>query len=249
MEIYNQLINKFKDQRGAVSIIVAIIVLFVLIGIMALAVDVGYLYATKNELQNIADAGALAGAGQLGEIYKGMTAAEQDEYDFENDGRPLIQAAVQGVVTGDQRNIAGGKDIIIDNENDIFINNLRDAGTQFNNNNFTLPDAVRVYVHSNGPVSTFFGKIFGITGWAVIADATAALTTIKDVGPGEMKLPIGLSRTWFEPEPNCEDTITFSPTADSCAGWHNFFDPINASAMNDKLLGFIRSDPLLERRR
>ena len=74
MEINNQSINKFKDQRGAVSIIVAIIVLFVLIGLMALAIDVGYLYATRNELQNIADGAALAAAGELGnQLSKGKT--------------------------------------------------------------------------------------------------------------------------------------------------------------------------------
>jgi Flp pilus assembly protein TadG len=239
-----KLMPKFKDQRGAVIIVVAIAMLFFMIGFAALAVDVGYLYATKNELQNIADAGALAGAGKLGQIYTTLTPEQQDTYDFANVGRPLIQTAAQEVVTGDQRNIAGGKDIIIDNENDVFINNINGAGTQFNTNNFTLPDAVRVYAHSNGPVSTFFGKIFGITGWAVSADATAALTTLDEIGPGKMNMPIGISENWFEP-PTCEDTIKFSPTTSSCAGWHNFFDAINANAMSDKLLGFILDDPTI----
>lgn len=243
MATYHQLINKFKDQRGATVILVAITVLLFLIGIMALAIDVGYLYATKNELQNIADAGALAGAGKLGEIYTGMTPAEQDSYDFEVTGRALIETAVQEVVTGDKRNIAGGKNIIIDNDNDIFINNMVEAGLKFNTNDYVLPDAVRVIARSNGPVSTFFGRIFGITGFSVNADATAGLTTLDDVGPGEMNMPIGVSENWFIPTPNCEDTIRFSPTTDSCAGWHNFFDPINASAEAEKILGFIVDDP------
>jgi Flp pilus assembly protein TadG len=51
-----------RDQRGAASVIVAI-VLVVLMGFGALAVDVGAMYAEKAQLQNGADAAALAIAG------------------------------------------------------------------------------------------------------------------------------------------------------------------------------------------
>ena len=37
------------------------ILLFVFLGIAALAIDVSHLYVVRNELQNAADAGALAG--------------------------------------------------------------------------------------------------------------------------------------------------------------------------------------------
>lgn len=50
------------DERGAASVIVAI-VLVVLMGCAALAVDVGAMYAEKAQLQNGADAAALAIAG------------------------------------------------------------------------------------------------------------------------------------------------------------------------------------------
>jgi hypothetical protein len=85
--------------------------------------------------------------------------------------------------------------------------------------------------------------MFGFDTADVWADATAALTTLDEVGPGKMNMPIGLSENLF---PNdCTDTIKFSPTTSSCAGWHNFFDAINASAMSDKLLGFILDDPTI----
>ena len=48
-----------KDQRGSVAIIVALSLLM-LLGFGALAVDLGYVMLVKNELQNAADAGALA---------------------------------------------------------------------------------------------------------------------------------------------------------------------------------------------
>jgi Flp pilus assembly protein TadG len=52
------LISRLKNKRGAVAVIVAIL-LAVLIGFTALSVDVGHLYVVHNELQNAADAGAL----------------------------------------------------------------------------------------------------------------------------------------------------------------------------------------------
>ena len=52
----------YLNQRGSVAVITAIL-LAALIGIAALAVDIGYVAVSKNELQNVADAAALAGAG------------------------------------------------------------------------------------------------------------------------------------------------------------------------------------------
>lgn len=258
MKIYRHLIKKFKNQRGAVAIIVAIMLFFVLIGIMALAIDVGYFYSTKNELQNIADAAALAGAGKLGNIYTSMTPAEQDTHDFEAD-RPAIIASAREVVRDDEseisKNPAGGKDIIEILDTDIQIGNWDpSADPKFNPINSpipigTLPDAVKVTVRrdasANDPISTFFGIIFGKKNQVVTADAVAALTTLAQLPPGKMNLPIGLSEKWFETN-TCGSMIEFSPTTDSCAGWHNFFDAINTSAMRNKFKGFINNDPLEE---
>ena len=253
MKIYNQLINKLKDQRGGVAIIVAIIVVFIVIALMALAIDVGRLYGTKNELQNVADAAALAGAGKLGDIYTHMTAAEQDAHDFSTDRADIVLSA-RGVV-GAGNNKVAGEDITI-NEGDIFIYNVTLEGGNLKyegSDHFvlgdpsTMPDAVRVKVRrddtsgGNGPITTFFAKMLGFGTINVTADATAALTTLDEVGSGEMNMPIGLSENMF---PNdCTDTIKFSPTADSCAAWHNFFDPVNASTLPAKLLGLILDDP------
>lgn len=53
-----------KSQKGAVSVLVAL-TLPVLLGAGALAVDLAYLHVVRNELQNDADAAALAGARKL----------------------------------------------------------------------------------------------------------------------------------------------------------------------------------------
>lgn len=51
--------NQQKKQKGAVSIIVAMMLLMI-IGFMGLAIDVGFMQLIKNRLQNVADASALA---------------------------------------------------------------------------------------------------------------------------------------------------------------------------------------------
>ncbi|HET9481228.1 MAG TPA: pilus assembly protein TadG-related protein [Candidatus Polarisedimenticolia bacterium] len=52
------------DRRGA-SLMFTAIAMVVLLGMAALAIDVGMLYTAKGQAQNAADAGALAGAGAL----------------------------------------------------------------------------------------------------------------------------------------------------------------------------------------
>jgi Flp pilus assembly protein TadG len=56
--------KKLTGQRGAVLIFVAL-VLFLLLGFAAFALDFGYTYVVKSQLQNAADAAALAGASVL----------------------------------------------------------------------------------------------------------------------------------------------------------------------------------------
>ena len=59
-------------QRGAVAVImgIAAVALFAFMGI---AVDLAYTYSRKTELQNAADAAALAGAKELNEKLTGIT--------------------------------------------------------------------------------------------------------------------------------------------------------------------------------
>ena len=73
---YTNIISTIKGMRGSYAIMTAIL-LVVFIGITALAVDVGYLMATRNELQNVADSAALAGARMIGSIYESMTFQQQ----------------------------------------------------------------------------------------------------------------------------------------------------------------------------
>ncbi len=76
-------------QRGAIAIIVGLSI-FVLIGFLALVLDLGRTYIAKTELQNAADAAALAGAKELDGSTAGIDralvlacrTARQNQYDF-----------------------------------------------------------------------------------------------------------------------------------------------------------------------
>ena len=233
MKFSFKLLEKVKNQAGATAVIIAI-VLPMLIGFTALSVDVGYMHVTKNELQNVADAAALAGAGHLGAIYETLSFDAQQNYVF---SRSDIVADVQQVAG---KNQAAKMNISI-NDADVTIgtwdgiNPLPPMAAPI-----VGPDAVRVIArrdgNANGPIFTFFARIFNIATVNVIADATAALTGPTMVGEGELKTPFSLSDNVFPDK--CQDTITFSP-ADSCAGWHNFFDGADAASIDDKILGII----------
>jgi Flp pilus assembly protein TadG len=56
--------SNFNNQQGVVAVIVAVC-LVMLLGFIALSIDTSHLVVARNELQNAADAGALAGAGEL----------------------------------------------------------------------------------------------------------------------------------------------------------------------------------------
>ena len=237
MKSYFKLFKKVKNQAGVSAVIVAIC-LTMLIGFTALAVDVGYMYVTKNELQNVADAAALAGAGYLGLIYEGLPYEDQPTQVFSRANIVGVAQQVAGKNQAAKMNISVNNDVTI---------GTWDCGTG------TLipmadpivgPNAVRVVARrdgiANGPILTFFARIFNINTVNVSADATAALTGPAFVEEGELKVPFSLSENNF---PNdCTNPIIFSPTAESCAGWHNFLDPANASTMPDKMLGLIQGD-------
>jgi Flp pilus assembly protein TadG len=81
--------DNLKGERGSVLAMSAISMLSLLL-IAGLAVDISHFYTAKAELQNVADASALAGASQLNSTSGGIRMAVQEatkalnKYDFKN---------------------------------------------------------------------------------------------------------------------------------------------------------------------
>jgi len=209
-----------RRDRGQVLPLVALMMV-ALLGIAALGVDVGYLMVTRNELQNVADGSALAATRTLGNIYQNLPYAAQQGFVCDDTCPTLIQQAAQDVAAANQA--AGAmmsvrvEDVIIGQwADDVFTPTLNQ------------PDAVQVIARrddvANGPVTNFFAQVLGINTSAVNALAIAALSGQSTAAEGEVELPIGIARFFFDSQPNslfCDEDIQFYPTNDpaSCAGW------------------------------
>lgn len=218
------------NQRGATIIIVALM-LVVFLGFAALAIDIGYVTASRNEAQNVADAAALAGAGELG----------QQRYESDVDEiTSIIDIKNTAHEVGLKHQVAGKKmDLPLE---DIKIGYYEpDNETKWKSSGEAADsDAVRVVVHRKN-VGTFFARILNIDFFNVSADATAALTGLGKVGEGDIDIPVGISTHWFEDPTFCNNTLKFSPTKDSCVGWSTFdLSPSSASTLRKDIL-----DPML----
>ena len=225
-----------RSNKGAVSLLMALSAA-ILLGVSALAVDLGNAWMVRQELRNAADAAALAGAGQLGQIYLGLSADDQRDYYLTTDDLGAIVGQVQSLTP---KSYAGGTTLNF-NAADIIVG-------QWNSTTKTLtpvpvdtpgslqPTAVQVRVGRDGsgnqPLSTFFAGVLGVNSMNIDAPATAALTTISSSAPGGIGAPIAISQAWLSGG-NCGGNIKFYPTGDidGCAGWHSFTDP-NSSASN-----------------
>jgi hypothetical protein len=225
-----------KNQHGVSAIILALS-LVVLLGFAALAVDIGYLYSAKNELQNAADAAALAASRELGRIYSEETLSSTDFGATENSS--FLASIYNVAVDVAGKNVAAGNLVSI-SEADIEIG-------QWNPTSRTLtetliaPDAVRVVpkreASSDNAVTLFFARVLGIVESDVSATATAALSGLAEIDEGGLPIPVGISKYWFtyyKETGFCNRDIKFHPTntLDGCAGWHTYTSkPATASKL------------------
>lgn len=169
----NRLI-RLENNRGIAIIYVALI-LVAMLALVGLAVDIGYMYFVKTQLQNAADSASHAGASKLlatGGIISSLSDAR-------------ITAAKADAVTYALNNKAAGQDIVILNDGTNVLSNTNDVtvgywdGTTYTAN-ITPVNALqarprRTEDSPGGKVATFFGKIIGISNMSVSASAVAAL--------------------------------------------------------------------------
>ena len=218
--------NFIKQTEGASAIIIALS-LFALIGAASLAIDMGNLYSVRNELQNVADAAALAGAGQLvqkdasGNAYRDSATAKTTAIQVAQ-----TQSQIQGQATVAD---AGRNDLtILFGVWDIYNSNPSLAWTDLGTSvpSTSNANALRISITRDtgkafGPVTSLFATIFGISGTAVSATATAFLGYTNEVQTGGVQLPLALPSTG-----------TSSPLASNgSAGWFaSLFGPSEAVA-------------------
>ncbi len=175
--------NFFRDDQGAVAIITALVLFFVLIGVAALAVDIGKSTTTKNELQNAVDAAALAGARELG-VQKDIGDADLTE---------IIDAVKDSAKEAAFENYADNNRILLVDA-DIEIGRWDESGFSSLGEG-DQPNAVRV-IRLGYEFTNFFARIFNIGTSSVGAEAIAI--TGPSAGPaGETRdlIPFALTQT------------------------------------------------------
>lgn len=214
MRHYEKITRLLHRERGAVLVLVALLML-VFVGIAALVIDLGHLYVVRNELQNAADSGALAGALALysDDPVAGVQIqadANQAAYDAatRNSSENLpVEVNWSGGNGGDiQRghwSFSEHKFTPSDSLTPIALAGLSNEqldimdGTSATRSPVFI-NAVRVVARrETNPVTSFFAGIFGKNSFVRNADAIAYIGFAGQLEPGDVDQPIAI----------CEESI------------------------------------------
>lgn len=201
--INNKIINlilckRLQDNSGGVAIIVGISMI-VLMGFAALAIDLSHLFVVKNELQNAADAAALAGARVL----------------YNDDGTMINQSANQtgydAAVLNKSENVS--VDVHALQDGDVQRGHWSFATQTFTPNASTATfdlwnmsteeldadvdfiNAVKVKTRrEDTPAASFLATIFGKNSFTLSADAVAYIGFAGTLNPGDAEMPITICK-------------------------------------------------------
>lgn len=190
----------FSDTSGAIAIVTALTIA-ILLGMAALAIDVGHLMVVKSELQKAADAGALAGARAMVPYVttslppqpnwsQGQAKATQTAQLNKADGQLLTNCQVQTGYWNTATRI------------------LQSTGITPGNND---SPAVRVTAakaagQNGGPVELFFGTILGLNTSNVSAQALAMIAPLGGIPAHGGGFPLAVPKAlvdqyWYQDPP------------------------------------------------
>ena len=189
-----------RGTEGSIAILSAL-GLVVLLGFASLAIDMGHLYTVRNELQNSADAAALAAAGSLVKYSSGV--AVRDSNAAQQAAMSVAQR--QSQVTGLPAAATGARNdlTVLIGEWNLAVSPdaaWTEIGTSCGSS--SNANAVRVTLRRGsgvayGPVTNFFAGIFGDSSKTseVSASATAYLGYTNEVQTGAVQVPLSLPST------------------------------------------------------
>jgi hypothetical protein len=183
--------NRRRPKRRGVVVVLVGILLVTLLGMVAFALDYGYLLKVRTDLQRAADAAALASLQDLIPLSDGT----QD--------LAAVRAAVRAYAVD---NTEAGFQVL---DQDIQIGRF-DPATIYSSltlHGTGIFDTVRVTLRrdalANANVSLFFAPILGTRDSDVTATATAVLQKAAVLRPGDAVIPIAIPlEVWESMEPN-----------------------------------------------
>lgn len=243
----------FRQERGVVAPLTAVS-LVALLGLTGAAIDLGALYSARGELQNAADASALAAANTMITYNSTNLAIAQPDVALTNAKNYSKANKSLGVVLNLRQPL--GDDFTIgyyDNRAGAFDPNR--VGLALNDPSDLT--AVRVTVRrdeqANQPVRTFFSGIVGVSEVGLTASSTAFLGFAASAPTGGTTIPIGVDEDALKPtggdpyaDPYCGKSITFHSENDENGSWTTFFDwPANSNTVDEFVCG-CRDAPALK---
>jgi hypothetical protein len=193
-----------NNQRGISAVLVAVC-LVMLVGMVALSIDVSHLVVARNELQNAADAGALAGAAEL----------------YSDDGQSVNENANQVGYDAATANFSEQFPVEVNwtagNEGDVqrghWSFGLGSLQRGFTPNDSTTPvalwgvsteeldenpnfiNAVRVRTRrENTPIASWFARIFGYESFDGFAEAVAYIGFAGNLKEATANAPIAICK-------------------------------------------------------
>lgn len=236
------LFGRLKERQG-VTVVIACVLIVVLIGFTALAIDAGHLFVVRGEMQNAADAGALAGARLLFNIDENNqatvnTGANQIAHDVAEKNLSDKTPVEVDLGTGD----GNDKDVIRGHWDSV--TNTFTESTDENSTDPSYINAIKVTTHRSAAFS-FFARIFGFENFPVRASAIA------------YRPYAGINFPYDQPIAICEDKIldeegnysctkgrmihsgNANPQSVETARWTNFSDecliPANKPNVSEKI--------------
>lgn len=200
-----RLARRARRQRGSIAIYVALL-LPVAIGFVALSVDIARALVVRNQLQNAADAAALAGAGQLNWPNTATTWANATS---------KATAAI-GLNSADGKTLSSGT---------VTVGYWNVTGTPAGMQSTTITPgssdmpAVKVTVSrvagsNGGPIQTYFAGLIGTSTIGVSATAVALIAPPGTAKPGGL-FPVAITQCMYQ---NYWNTTTGQPINDPSTG-------------------------------
>lgn len=204
--MHSCLLRKASDRRRGAVVVLTLVTLVTLIGFAALTLDVGALYNTRADLQNAADAAALAGGSALaGDAMLRVRQGSNSPSVAAEAGALIPQraeaAGLQNTSFASSGTVIAPSDIVSG-----WIDLNSSTSPVDPSRPFSQHNAVQVYVRrtngsANGPVDFFFASIFGKSEGEVTASAVAAFddrVSGYDTGAGGGDLwPFTVNETYY----------------------------------------------------
>ena len=179
--------SRNERRRGAIAPLAAVL-LIVLLGMVAFAVDVGWMVVAESELQDAADAAALAGAGQL------MSPSVQFSLPGQTStNKASILSATQASATTYAKNFASYNRagavknlVLLGQDVEFGLTDAKGSYTKYTGNSLyatSFPNTIKVTLRmdntqgGNGPLGLFFGPVLGQSSVNLTATASATIYT------------------------------------------------------------------------